>query len=415
LKCGKGIYLKIKVNISKIRNIIYFDYVSYHPFVKTLRQYKKNKNLKYKDSELYKYYHKFNPQNLSQSMFETNEIKSLNKFTKMHMCHPWEKNIYKMKPEKGLLEADGCQHFGKVSYRKGLLEFKRLITLYKKIKAKGYKKNKYVSGYLLKRYNDYRIVLVSGNHRMAVMAALRYKIIKMKIINAIDINDIHNWTMVQTGLLKENEARKMFERYFCDNGKNKLERINVMNNKKMYQPEASIKKWELISKHLDDNDKTLLDIGCNAGYLVKKALQKGMKANGIEGNKDYISKDMEAHIKNNIVTPENIRYIRRYDAILLLSVNQQFNSKYGADIERKMIKIIGNKANKKFFFQPASIKSKYKDAPNIKDNDGDSIKAYNIKLLKELFPHDIVKYVGQTKLTTKKEPYRYIFLVEKKR
>jgi hypothetical protein len=250
---------------------------------------------------------------------------------------------------------------------------------------------------------------------MAVMAALKHVNIKVKVRKIIDINNIHNWVMVQIGLLKKNEARKMFERYFYDNGKNKLERINVMNNKKMYQPEASIKKWELISKHLDDNDKTLLDIGCNAGYLVKKALQKGMKANGIEGNKDYISKDMEVHIKNNIVTPENIRYIRRYDVILLLSVSQQFNSKYGTDIERKMIKIIGNKANKKFFFQPASIKSKYKDAPDIKDNDAGSIKVYNIKLLKELFPHDTVKYIGQTKLTTKKEPYRYIFLVEKKR
>jgi hypothetical protein len=405
----------IKAHISKIRNIIYFDYVNYHPFVKTLRQYKRNKNLKYENSELYKYYNNFNPQNLSQVMFETNEIESLRRYDKYNICHPWENNIIKIQGEKGLNINDGCQYFGKVSRKKGILEFKRLITLYNKVKAKGYNKKKKVSGYLLKRYNDYRIVLISGNHRMAVMAALKHVNIKVKVRKIIDINDIYNWVMVQTGLLKTEEARKIFERYFYDNGKNKLERINVMNNKKMYQPEASIKKWELISKHLDDSDKTLLDIGCNAGYLVKKALQKGMKANGIEGNKDYISKDMEKYIKNNIVTPENIRYIRRYDAILLLSVNHQFNSKYGADIERKMIKIIGNKANKKFFFQPASIKSKYKDAPNIKDNDAGSIKVYNIKLLKELFPHDIVKYVGQTKLTTKKEPYRYIFLVEKKR
>ena len=407
----------MKIKIEKVRNIIYFDYVNYHPFVKTLKQYKKNNSLKYEDSELYNYYNKFNPKNLSQVMFETDELESFASIDKFCVIHPWHGRIIKQKGEKGLNIKEGCQYFGKVSKRKGLLEFMRLIKLYNIIKTNGYNKRKKVTGYLLKKKNDYRVVLIGGNHRMAVIAALKHKYVKIKIRNkkTIELNNVSQWPNVQNNLLNIDEAKKIFNRYFEDNGKNKLERINLMNDKKTYQPGAALQKWNIIKRNLNENDKTFLDIGCNSGYLVKKAHEKGLKSNGVEANEKYIPDSMKDVIKNNTLTPDNIRYIRRYDVVCLLSVNQQWNSNYGAEKEKKMIKMAGQKANIKFFFQPASIKSKYKDAPAIVDNNETSIKNYYTKLLSELFPSDNVKYLGKTTLTTKKEPFRLMFLVEKAR
>lgn len=407
--------MKIKVPISKIRNIIYFDYVQYHPFVKTLRQYKKNKNLKYEDSELYKYYNSFNPKNLSQVLFENNEIESLISANKYLIMLPWTNKLFKQKGEKGLNIKEGCQYFGKVSYKKGLLEFRRLIKLYNRIKSQGYNKKRRVAGYLLKRDKDYRIVLVSGNHRMAVMAALKHKYILIKIRNseAILLEHLIYCPKVKKNLLNIDEAKKMFNRYFDDNGKNKLERINIMNCKKIYQPGAALQKWDLIKEYIDENDKTFLDIGCNTGYLVKKAKQKGLKTTGIEANDKYIKENMRDLIKHNTLTPDNIRYIRKYDIVCLLSVSHQWNLNYGIETEKKMIEIAGRKAIRKFFFQPASIRSKYKEYPKIIDNNDISIRNYNIKFLQGLFPKCNVKWVGKTSLTTKKEPFRHLFLVEK--
>jgi len=405
---------QLKVAISKIINVIYFDYKKYHPFVITLRQCKKLSNLRYEDSKLYEYYKKFNPQNLSQVMFETDEIESLKHIDKYNICLPWRSKIIKIKGEKGLSINHGCQYFGKVSRDKGLLEFNRIIKLYNLIKKNGYNKKKKIVGYLLKNDNDYRVIVISGNHRMAVLAAMGNRYIRIKIRNKIpiELSFIEKWPLVEKNIITKIEAEKIFNRYFQSNGKNKFERINTMNNKKIYQPGAAIQKWNIISKYIDNNDKTLLDVGCNYGYIVNEASKIAIYANGIEANEKYIDQ-LNDKIKNMTVTPKNIKYIPKYDVITLLSVSHQWNANYGENKEKEMIRILGNKAIRKFFYQPASIKSKFGTPPNIIDNNSISIQTYYIKFLKDLFQKSKISYIGKTSLTTKKEPYRYMFLVEK--
>jgi hypothetical protein len=397
------------IDIAKARNIIFFDYINYHPFVSTLKQYKKNKNLNYRDSELFKFYNKFNPKNASQVLFETDELRSLVNTSKFIIVHPWNKFI--IKGEKKLSIEHGCQYFGKVSRSKCKLEFKRLIKLYNKIKKNGYKLNKSISGYLLKKDNDYRFIVTGGNHRIAVLTVLNHKFVNVIAKEIISINNINKLK----SQLTRKEKIKIFNRFFIENGKDKLKRIERMNDTmkpKIYQEKAAKKKFEIIRKYLTKEDQTLLDIGCNFGYLVEKFAERGINSMGYEAEKKYIDPKNKKVI-NKILTPSNVRYIKKYDVILLLSVNQQFNQAWGKETEEKMIKTIGEKCNK-FFFQPASIKSKYKEAPNIVDNNKISIVSYYEKKLKEIFPNRQINYIGETRLTTKKERYRYIFLIEKK-
>lgn len=394
----------IKIDISKARNIIFFDYIEYHPFVKTLKQYKLNKNLNYKNSELFKFYNKFNPQNASQVLFENDDLKSLINTSKFIIVHPWNRFI--IKGEKKLDLDHGCQYFGNVSNSKCKLEFKRLIKLYQKIKKHGYHRNKFVNGYLLKKNNDYRFIVTGGNHRIAVLASLGYKFIWVETKKIINIKDIRKQYE-----LTNDEAIKIFNRFFYENGKNKLERINKIMIPKTYQLKAARQKFEIIKKYLTEEDQTLLDIGCNTGYLINKFIERGMNCTGYEAEKKYIDVNNK-NIINKILNPSNVKFIKKYDVIFLLSVNQQFNSIWGKETEEEMIKTIGKKCNK-FFFQPASIKSKYKEPPNIIDNNKISIISYYENKLKELFPDRNSKYIGEVRLTTKHERYRYIFLIEK--
>ena len=183
-------------------------------------------------------------------------------------------------------------------------------------------------------------------------------------------------------------------------------------SKRFYQEshlEGTKQKWQIIKSQLDENDKTLLDVGCNEGYLVFWAIEMGISALGIDAKKAYINKDANEALKQFTLTPENIDEIGQYDVILLLSVQHQWQ-KFGKEKSLEMLQKLGNKAGK-FIFQPPSIKSKYKYPPQIIDNDDKSIITYNTTMLKSLFPDRVAEYLGKSELTTKKEPYRHIFIV----
>ena len=71
----------------------------------------------------------------------------------------------------------------------------------------------------MKRHNDYRFIITGGNHRMAVLTALNYKYIEVKAKRIIDIKDINNF---DEKYLTNDEMIKIFNRFFDENGKNKI-------------------------------------------------------------------------------------------------------------------------------------------------------------------------------------------------
>lgn len=172
-------------------------------------------------------------------------------------------------------------------------------------------------------------------------------------------------------------------------------------------------KYEIIKSVLDENDKTLLDVGCNAGLLVKWFNEYGLIAEGVDCNPEYVQEAKRNGV-NNIrvfeITPHNIDSIDFHDVILLLSVYHQWQV-FGELQAKFMLKMLGGKA-RKFVFQPPSVRRKYKYPPAIKDNNKRSIIDSNLEFLTNTFPDREVSYIGFSSLSDKQEPCRYLFMVK---
>jgi hypothetical protein len=135
---------------------------------------------------------------------------------------PWyevreKKYIY---GEKGLNYKHGGQHFGPASDKKIKLEVERLNSLKNSIISHGYRKffDGFPRGYVLERENNYSIIIVGGQHRVATLIHLGYKKLPIMFSKSyppiVNINDVDNWPYVKAGIIKKNDAIDIFNSYF---------------------------------------------------------------------------------------------------------------------------------------------------------------------------------------------------------
>ena len=198
-----------------------FSKDSNHQFVKLLKEYENNNNIKYENSVLYIYYNRFKPTNLEELFFgECDEVESDLKYMPANqLLLPWENTPRMLGGMMGLGKENGNQLFGPVSKIKGQLEFKRVTTTYESIKNDGFDINKIIIyGYFLKNKTDYRFLINSGNHRVPALSVLGYNKIPAtfdpRTPRFIDIEQVDEWPQVKNGTVSRNIAKKIFLRYF---------------------------------------------------------------------------------------------------------------------------------------------------------------------------------------------------------
>ncbi len=212
----------IEIEVEKIRTLTCFSYSIFHPFVETLKEYRTNKKIDVNNTSLAKFYKYFKPENLSQVITGSNNIKELRNINKFKFLYPWSAIEVTQKPENKLsLEKHGSQHFGPVSKKKLKLEYTRLINLYHSIKTNGYNPKSQALGYILNDNNSHEVlILTAGHHRVAVMTVLGYKKIPIQLYDEpraiVYLNDIDNWTFVKNGFFSKESALKIFYKFFND-------------------------------------------------------------------------------------------------------------------------------------------------------------------------------------------------------
>lgn len=177
-------------------------------------------------------------------------------------------------------------------------------------------------------------------------------------------------------------------------------------------------RWQLIQSRIA-GCRSLLDIGCETGLLTAAAADAGLLAIGAEANWDSLRTARKLCRPNRslaflhfAVTPESVEALPSCDVVLLLSVYHQWHRQFGDETARKLLGALGQKARRYFFFEPASKQSKYGSTPpDFVDRDERSIKAYNLRLLGELFGQGNVDYLGGT-TAGRSEPFRYLFVIQ---
>lgn len=188
--------------------------------------------------------------------------------------------------------------------------------------------------------------------------------------------------------------------------------------------EQTENRWRMIKPNLSDSDGSVLDIGCNAGFLTAKAADHGLTAIGVDRYTDEFqrAKDHAYDLSRNksgigiidlMVTPENVDQLPECDVVFLLSVYHYWYREYGPKKANEMLRSLDG--FEKLFFESTSLQRRYTrpdsdvTPPGFDDSNEESIIDFHQKLLEEEFSGANVKCLG-------KNPYndedRYLFFVE---
>lgn len=122
--------------------------------------------------------------------------------------------------ELGLGPEHGRSYFGPVTRQKLELEVNRLESTRTSILTKGYQPNRHgdISGYFIRRGNEFRFLVRGGKHRAAVLAHLGEATIPVRMKpgwpRMIDNYYVEEWPAVQSGLIDKQLALDIFDRFF---------------------------------------------------------------------------------------------------------------------------------------------------------------------------------------------------------
>ena len=122
--------------------------------------------------------------------------------------------------EEGLACEHGVSFFGPATQDKIDLEMRRLNSVSKSIKAKGYrpKINNHIEGHFLKHGDEYRFFVFGGKHRASVLGLIKDGRVPVRVRaslpRVIDRRDSANWPLVKNKSMSEQLALKVFDAYF---------------------------------------------------------------------------------------------------------------------------------------------------------------------------------------------------------
>lgn len=206
----------------------------FNPFVHAVRAALKKESI---DSEasasvLKTYYCSVQPKNAAAWVgFNDLDIPALAKISAPGVVQPWmwqcPEEAYQFR-EKGVPRenklagvrlpfSDGWHGCGPVSDAKIAIESKRLCRLIKSVRINGLLRHDEPGGdieadLLCDEKGNTRWWIVSGHHRAAVLSAMGFQVIPVRIRLVVDRGDVHIWPNVVSGIYKRNIALKLFDR-----------------------------------------------------------------------------------------------------------------------------------------------------------------------------------------------------------
>lgn len=192
---------------------------------------------------------------------------------------------------------------------------------------------------------------------------------------------------------------------FLKNARAYLQRIDISKEGVTisYQTGTRVdfeERWELVKGHVEEEDSTVLDIGCAEGHLTARFAELGLMAIGIERHAHSVTSARASNgTQSNLgflqydVTPETIDSVPSVDIVLLLTVYHHWVTEFGWEKAEEMMRVLGEKCNKLFFEMP----NRMVDRPPIPDYSGDSLIEYYTEYLNLIYDGDVtVEHLGTT-------------------
>jgi len=250
LEVEEGNSLVFTVDVDKCRDPMGFSYAADSwqsmraAMEEAMRRKKETGEVSYSDSILRIFFDKYTPDNRLEAWFP-GEKSPLPPLDQGWPPPPWFKGLKSRKdiPDKFIFPIEkvrgGNHHFGPNTNSFIKSELERMIRVYANFSYLGYQPeifpDGYISGYLLKKDNDYTFCVFEGQHRMAALAASGVQTIKVKfnlmemLPRIVDIEEIEEWPLVANGIYPVDVAEKVFNHYFYDNGRETARKLGIVD------------------------------------------------------------------------------------------------------------------------------------------------------------------------------------------
>jgi hypothetical protein len=205
----------------------------WHHIIKTLEEYDINPSIHYKNTSMYVFLKFFKPKSICE-LIQTNSNRECNLPL---FSYPWgtfKKGEFFLSKDPLLSRFCGPSQDLFIEE-----EFNRTISLYKEIKATGYRPWAYGNGFiggtfLINKDGLRRFVILQGNHRMAILSHLKHEKIVVRDVrgNLLTVfgTDSKNWLLVQKKLCLNKAAKDIFSIFFEENGEHIYRLISTGQN-----------------------------------------------------------------------------------------------------------------------------------------------------------------------------------------
>ncbi|MFU8815174.1 MAG: hypothetical protein ACNA7W_07500 [Pseudomonadales bacterium] len=200
---------------------------SWHPFVALLKDHVEGRSQTYEGSLLERYYQRWQPIDARATYAGFEQAPASLAGRDPHLVHlvPWTaqgpEDILRvvraftsydnrMAGKARLDLSHGMGLFGPTHPEKGRLEFERLISIYRILKARGYDRSfGDICVVPVKRRNDLRFIVYGGGfHRACALAALGHEHLPARFLHpfVVDVADVDFWPQVRNGTWSREEA-----------------------------------------------------------------------------------------------------------------------------------------------------------------------------------------------------------------
>lgn len=159
-------------------------------------------------------------------------------------------------------------------------------------------------------------------------------------------------------------------------------------------------RWELLHPLVENDDKTLLDIGCAEGKLTYKFSETGIFSIGIDRQPDALQLARKKYglsdglgFARYLTSPSSIDGLPAFDIVLLLTVYHHWIEEFGVESSEQMLAELGKTSQKIFFEIPnRDIGTEFKEiSDDVKYSD------YYQQYLESIFPDSArIGYLGKT-------------------
>jgi hypothetical protein len=240
----KGDYLhgELMCDVRKCTSLYGFGFADddWHYLAGTMRQLLVNPQLSLHETWLWRYFEHFKPKNMWESLYDKAEC--LDRFQVLTSFRDAERGPMPWTPSYDLTQVKFTAPFlgDHGPWPEELIadRLKRIRGVLKAIRVNGYRHDNLanaddcIRGVMIKYGNDWRMVIIGGNHRASALAALGHKFIPVQAHRSfpaiIDIETADNWPVVRLGHLSKGVAQDIAKRYFTDRGVSKAQSWGIL-------------------------------------------------------------------------------------------------------------------------------------------------------------------------------------------